>query len=336
MIAKAVTSVDVARRAGVSQSAVSRFFTPGASVSTKTADKIRKASEELGYRPNVLARSLITGRSRIIALVVYYFENHFYPEAVEKLSIALQESGYHVLLFMASNTTGDVEPVVQEILDYRVDGIVMVSVSISSVLAERCAQLSIPVLLFNRDQPDTELRSVTSDNVEGGRLAARVLLRGEPRCFGHLAGFEGASTQIDRERGFCQALEAAGRQVESRAVGNYHYAEAADATRELFDREERPDALFVADDHMAFAALDVIRHEFRLRVPQDVAVVGFDDVPQAAWPSFDLTSVRQHINLLVSEAVSELVATIEEPGRITRKVRVPPTVIERNTTLRSG
>ena len=121
MSGKPVTSVDVARKAGVSQSAVSRYFTPGASVSKKMAEKIRVAAEELGYRPNVLARAMITGRSRIIGLVVYYLENQFYPEAVEKLSIALQENGYHVLLFMASNTVGDVEPVVQSILDYRVD-----------------------------------------------------------------------------------------------------------------------------------------------------------------------------------------------------------------------
>lgn len=335
MGAKTVTSVDVARRAGVSQSAVSRYFTPGASVSKKMAEKIRAAAEELGYRPNVLARSLITGRSRIIALVVYYLENQFYPEAIEKLSIALQESGYHVLLFMASNTIGDVEPVVQDILDYRVDGIVMVSVSLSSVLAERCAELSIPVMLFNRDQPDPALRAVTSDNVAGGRLAAEVLLRGDPNRIGHLAGFEGANTQVEREEGFTAALREAGRDIEVRAVGNYHYSEAAAAARILFDRSDRPDALFVADDHMAFAALDVIRHEFRLRVPEDVAVIGFDDVPQAAWPSFNLTTVRQHVNRMVSEAVSELIAAIEQPDLMPRKLRIEPTVVERATTRKA-
>ncbi|MEC9403674.1 MAG: LacI family DNA-binding transcriptional regulator, partial [Pseudomonadota bacterium] len=125
MNSKPVTSVDVARKAGVSQSAVSRYFTPGASVSKKMAEKIRIAADELDYRPNVLARAMITGKSRIIGLIVYYFENQFYPEAVEKLSIALQENGYHVLLFMASNTINDVEPVIQEIMGYRVDGIIM-------------------------------------------------------------------------------------------------------------------------------------------------------------------------------------------------------------------
>lgn len=331
MNSKPVTSVDVARKAGVSQSAVSRFFTPGASVSTKMAEKIRIASDELGYRPNVLARAMITGKSRIIGLVVYYFENQFYPEAVEKLSIALQENGYHVLLFMASNTVGDVEPVIQEILGYQVDGIVMVSVSLSSTLAERCRDHGIPVILFNRDQPGDRLRAVTSDNYQGGKMAAQILLNGGAKRIAHLAGFSGASTQIDREAGFVDTLREAGQDLYSRADGNFHYADAAEATRQLFDTPEPPDALFVSDDHMALAAMDVIRHEFDLGIPDDVSVVGFDDIPQASWPSFNLTTIRQPINQMVSSAVSELVGAIEGNGDI-RKIRVPPVKVIRGTT----
>jgi len=96
-----VTSQEVAERAGVSQSAVSRTFTPGASASKKTVEKVRKAAADLGYRPNVLARAMVSGKSRIIGLVVAYLENQFYPEALEKLSNELQKRGYHVLIFMA-------------------------------------------------------------------------------------------------------------------------------------------------------------------------------------------------------------------------------------------
>lgn len=331
MSSKPVTSVDVARLAGVSQSAVSRFFTPGASVSAKMADKIRVAAEELGYRPNVLARAMITGRSRIIGLVVYHFENQFYPEAVEKLSVALQENGYHVLLFMATPTLGDVEPVLQEILDYRVDGIVMVSVSVSSTLSDRCRALGIPVLLFNRDQPGDGLRAVTSDNYEGGCMAARLLLAGQPRRVAHLAGFSGASTQIDRERGFVDTLSRAGVALHARAEGNFHYADAVEACRTLFEAPEPPDALFVSDDHMAMAAMDVIRFEFGLRIPEDVAVVGFDDLPQAGWPAYNLSTIRQPINQMVSAAVSELIAAIEGATEV-RKIRITPAAIIRGTT----
>ncbi len=330
--AKSVTSVDVARKAGVSQSAVSRYFTPGASVSAKMAEKIRVAADELGYRPNVLARSLITGKSRIIGLVVYYLENSFYPEAVEKLSIALQENGYHVLLFMASNTVGDVEPVVQQILDYRVDGIIMVSVSVSSVLAERCRDLSIPVMLFNRDQKRDDLRSVTSENYRGGQMAAEIFLKADHKKIAHLAGFDDAKTQIDREKGFVDALNAAGQELHSRASGNYDYAEAVEAARTLFDVEDKPDALFVADDHMAFAAMDVIRHELGLKIPEDVAVIGFDDTQQSRWPSYNLTTIRQPLNQMVSAAVNELISAIEDPTTPIRSIKIEPVPQIRGTT----
>ena len=125
-----ITSAEVALRAGVSQSAVSRVFTPGASASPSTVERVKKAANELGYRPNSLARAMVSGKSRIIGLVVAYLENQFYPEALERLSNSLQEQGYHVLMFMAAQTAGDIDNVVEEILDYQVDGIIAASVAL--------------------------------------------------------------------------------------------------------------------------------------------------------------------------------------------------------------
>ena len=119
-----ITAMDVARLAGVSQSAVSRVFTPGASASQATVEKVRAAAEQLGYRPDPLARAMITGRTRIIGLVVAYLENQFYPVVLELLSQALQARGYHVLVFMAENSTERVPEVMAELLDYQVDGII--------------------------------------------------------------------------------------------------------------------------------------------------------------------------------------------------------------------
>ncbi|MEX1214947.1 LacI family DNA-binding transcriptional regulator [Saccharospirillum sp.] len=327
-----VTSHDVARHAGVSQSAVSRYFTPGGSVSKKKAELIQAAADELGYRPNVLARSMITGRSKIIGLVVAYFENQFYPEVLELMSVGLQAKGYHVLVFMASRTVGDVEPIVQEMLDYQVDGIVMLSVSMSSTLAEQCASQGIPVMLFNRDQADDRLSSVTSENGLGGELAAELLVKGGYERIAYLAGFEGASTQILREQGFLKGLKVAGKSLFAREVGNFHYDQAAAAARRLFERDIKPDAVFVSNDHMAFAAMDIIRHECQLSIPGDVAVVGFDDVPIAAWPSFDLTTIRQDVHTMVDTTINGLLDTIE--GRVSEpsKVRIPVTLVERGST----
>ncbi|MEE4120766.1 MAG: LacI family DNA-binding transcriptional regulator [Paracoccaceae bacterium] len=307
-----VSARHVADLAGVSRSAVSRVFTPGASVSKATAEKVRKAAAELGYRPNVLARSLITGRSRIIGLVVAYLENYFYPEALEKLSTALQGRGYHVLVFMTSDVSGDVDEVLSGILDYQVDGIIAASVALSSDLATRCRAAGVPVVLFNRSQDMAGVASVASDNHGGGREIARFLVAGGHRRIAYIAGWEGASTQRDREAGFRDGLAEAGLALCARGVGDYRHDRAAAAARAMFDRPDRPDAVFVANDHMAFAVMDVLRFELGLSVPGDVSVVGYDDVPPAAWPAYALTTVRQRANLMVERTVEVLLAQIED------------------------
>ena len=182
--------MEVAKLAGVSQSAVSRVFTPGASSSEKTNKLVRKAAAKLGYRPNILARSLITGKSRIIGLVVAYLDNYFYPEALELLSSALQKKGYHVLIFMSGNKEGDIADAVDEILDYQVDGIIAASVSMSSDLAKRCKSAGVPVVLFNRTQDDKRLSAVTSDNELGGQKVASFLLAGGHKRIGYIAGWD--------------------------------------------------------------------------------------------------------------------------------------------------
>ncbi|QBF33901.1 LacI family DNA-binding transcriptional regulator [Thalassococcus sp. S3] len=326
-----VTSLQVAERAGVSQSAVSRVFTPGASVSAKTAEKVRKAALELGYRPNVLARAMVSGKSRIIGLVVAYLENQFYPEAIEKLSKALQEHGYHVLVFMASNNDEATQHVIDELLDYQVDGIITASVGMSNTLTARCEAAGIPIVLFNRQQDDERLSGVSSDNVAGGRKLAEFLVAGGHQRIAHIAGWEGASTQRDREAGFLSGLADVGRTLHARACGNFHYDQACAAARALFDKADRPDAVFVANDHMAFAVMDVLRHELGLRVPQDVSVVGYDDVSLASWPSYALTTVRQPANRMVEETVQTLLTLIDTPGTPPRRVAIDGPLIVRNS-----
>ena len=327
-----VTSLQVARGAGVSRSAVSRVFTPGASVSERTREKVLRAAGELGYRPNVLARAMITGKSRIIGLVVAYLENQFYPLAVERLSVALQAEGYHVLVFMAPTTVDDLQGVMTEILDYQVDGIVLASVSMSSDLASRCHDHGIPVVLFNREQGDERLCSVTTDNRRGGReIGAHLVAAGHTRI-GYVAGFEGASTQRDRELGFTGALREAGLSPVAREAGGFDYGRARAAALSMFAGRDRPSAVFVCNDHMAFAVMDALRSELGLRVPDDVAVAGFDDVPIAAWPAYDLTSYRQPIERMVARTVELLLTRIGDAELPAERTRLAGELILRGST----
>lgn len=332
-----VTSIEVAKMAGVSQSAVSRVFTPGASVSPKMAEKVLKAAHELGYRPNVLARSLITGRSRIIGLVVAYLENQFYPDALEKLSNALQAHGYHILVFMVSNEDDGVDKVMGELLDYQVDGIITASVGMSNDLAARCAAAGVPVVLFNRGQDDERLNQVTSNNVEGGRKIAEFLVAGDHKRIAHIAGWSGSSTGRDRKAGFVAGLKQAGMDVIASIDGMYRREAAAEATRELFSGPEKPDAIFVGNDHMAFAVMDVLRFELKLDVPGDVSVVGYDDVPLASWPAYNLTTLRQPSNRMVEATVKTLLDWIEEGSSDVQKIKIDgPLMIRGSARIPEG
>ena len=332
---KKVTSLEVAKLAGVSQSAVSRVFTPGASSSKKTNELVRKAAAKLGYRPNVLARSLITGKSRIIGLVVAYLDNYFYPEALELLSSALQKKGYHVLIFMAGNTEDDIEDAVDEILDYQVDGIIAASVSMSSDLAKRCGSAGVPVVLFNRSQDDERFSAVTSDNELGGQKVARFLLAGGHKKIGYIAGWEGASTQRDREKGFVTELARNGQELYAREVGNFNTDEARQAARKMFTKKDYPDAVFIANDAMAIAVIDVIRFELGLKVPEQVSVVGYDDVPISSWPAYDLTTVRQPANQMVAETVSILIESIENKTTTARRIEIDGPLMVRGSARMS-
>lgn len=316
-----ITSADVAMLAGVSRSAVSRVFTPGASASQSTVDKVRKAAAELGYRPNVLARAMVSGKSNIIGLVVAYLDNQFYPEALEKLSNTLQAEGYHVLIFMASLKAGNLENVVEEILDYQVDGIIAASVDLSSDLTERCHAAGVPMVHFNRYQDIPHVSAVTSDNRAGGRKIADFLVAGGHKKIGYIAGWEGASTQRDREAGFMEGLKAAGKSLHKRGVGNFLMEEASNAVRGMFAKDA-PDAVFVANDHMAFAVMDTLRFELGLSIPDDVSVVGFDDVPAAAWPTYSLTTIRQSADEMVADTVDILLSKINDINTEPRQVEI--------------
>ncbi len=330
-----VTSNDVARLAEVSQSAVSRSFTPGASVAPETRAKVLEAARKLGYRPNAIASTLSSRRSRMIAVVLSNLQNQFYPVVIETLSQRLQKDGYHVLLFITE--TEDADELLLELLRYQVDGIVMASTHLSSGLAQTIADARIPVVMFNRTSNKGRISTVSSDNLGGGRAVAHFLADGGHQRVAYIAGAEDSSTNHDREAGLREGLAERGLRVVARAVGNYEFARAALATQELFgglvNSSERPDALFVASDHMAFAAIDTLRGALRLRVPEDVSVVGFDNVPQAEWGAYQLTTVAQSAGPMIEATVRMLLQQLEDDA-VTRDHVVVPTQLVLRTSAR--
>ena len=325
-----VTSLEVAKLAGVSQSAVSRVFTPGASASKSTTQKVRKAAEALGYRPNVLARAMQSGKSGVIGLVVAHLENQFYPVALELLSNALQAEGYRILMFTAPNSQEGIESVLQDLMDYQVDGIVTASVSLSSNLASRAQNNGIPVILFNRGQDSEEFIDVTSNNVEGGRKVARFLLAGGHERIAHIAGWQGATTGRDRQAGFLSQLDAAGIAPIAVMDGMYQREAAIACADRIVDEFRDVDAIFVGNDFMAFGVIDTLRSK-GIRVGEDVSVVGYDDVPLAAWGAYELTTVRQPVRRMVAATVERLLTLIKDNGAPVTSTKIDCDLIVRRS-----
>lgn len=297
-----------------------------------------KAAGELGYRPNAIARSLITQRSNIVALLFSYLDNPFYALALEKFCIELQKRGFHALVFMMPTTDEGVEKTVSELLEYQVDGIITASVELSSSLCEFCFEQKIPVVMFNRVQDDERLTSVTTDNVAGGRMAARHLLETGRKRISLMSGWQRASTSRDREFGFRAELQTQGVELFAEEVGHFDLELTRVAAQKLMDRPgaERPDAIFAVNDYMAIEAMSLIRHQLKLRIPQDVSMIGFDDIPLGAMPEFSLTTLRQPINQMVSNAVRLMMAAIAEDGDGTEKLALVPSLIQRNSTRIAG
>lgn len=329
-----VTSGDVARLAKVSQSAVSRTFSPGASVSDKTRKRVLEAAESLGYRPNALARAMISGRSGLIALVVAYLDNQFYPVMIERLARGLAARDFQMMLVMTE--PGDQDRIVQTMLQYQVEGIIMASATLSSDLATECAKTGTPVVLFNRYVPASATSSVTSDNIEGGRMVAHFLVDGGHKRIAFIAGNEDSSTSRDREAGFHKGLAERGVVNFSRHVGGYTFAGAAEAARRMFATKPFPDAVFVANDHMAFSVMDVLRNELKLRVPQDVSVVGYDDVPEAGWGGYALTTVEQPCEAMVQATIDILLNQVTAKEITARAAVLPARLVVRATARRPG
>ncbi|EEX12308.1 transcriptional regulator [Citreicella sp. SE45] len=315
-----VTAKLVAERAGVSVAAVSRAFQPGAPLAPEKRALVLRIAQELGYVPPA-ARSLSQLGTRSVSLVAGDLTNPFYSGVLELLSQELHKRGRRLTLH-AVPPGETVDVAMEQVLGYRADAAIVTSAHMSSELVRRCREANLPVVLLNRVQPDSRMTAVTCDNHAGGRLiAARFLASGRQRI-GHMTGVPDTSTHIERSRGFLDRLAEADRAPVVSACGGFSYAGAMEAAADMLDGGPRPDAVFCENDVMALALIDAARAR-GLRVPEDLAVIGFDDIPMAGWQSYRLTTVRQPIRRMVAEALT-LIEQLQSDGAGCGAIRVLP------------
>lgn len=329
-VRRRVTAQEVARLAGVSQSAVSRCFTDGASVSPQMRARVLEAAERLSYRPNAIARSLTTARTDLIGVIMGDLDGPFQPYLFEHLTRGLATLGKQPLLIRGDPADG-LGGASMAALDYQVDAAVVTAGSVSPETIRSVMNLGVPLLLYGRAVESDGVDSVCCDNALGARLAADALVAAGHRRIAYLGGRPTAFSEQERGVAFRQRLAEHGVAPVAVGSGDYTYESGYRAALRLLAAEPRPDALFCGNDAMAFGAMDAARTNLGLTVPDDVSIVGFDDVPMAAWPSFDLATIRNPVDRIVATLLGMLERRLADPDTPPEVHRAAPVLIKRGS-----
>jgi DNA-binding LacI/PurR family transcriptional regulator len=309
-LGRRATSYDVARAAGVSQSAVSRCFAPGASIAPKTRELIIKVAAELGYRPNALAQGLISRRTNLVAVLISSLTNLYYPEVLAELTHRLTARDMRVLLF-ALNAESDVDEALDQVFRHSVDGVICAA-RLSDAQIRMFEDHRVPLVLYNRAPVSAQAASVCCDSVAGEQDLVARLLRAGHRRFGVIAGPKDSSVGEDRRQAVIDHLAAAGLAEPPVVRGDFSYESGSAGLHHLMDGRARFDAIVCVNDLMAIGAMDACRQDFGLRVPEDLSVVGFDGSGPAMWASYRVTSIRQPVGRMTEAAISMLMERIED------------------------
>jgi LacI family transcriptional regulator len=330
----ATTSWTVAREAGVSQSTVSRALRGDPRVREQTRRRVEEAAQRLGYVPNSLASSFASRSTRTLGVVVSDLTNPFFPHLLTPIHDELQLMGYRMVLFTERTDLPAGQEALGRLLGRSIDGVLVTTATLRSPLADALSARGLPLVLLNRYIDGLDVDRVISDNRGGAFSGARHILQLGHRRIGVIRGPSNTSTSRDRMLGLTDAMTAEGLTLDPVLVreGTYSHESGYQHGRDLLRLADRPTAIVCGNDIVAFGALDAAR-SLGVRVPEDVSILGFDDIPMAAWEVFQLSTLRQPLVDMARTAARMLVERVENgedvgPGR---EHVFPATLVKRST-----
>ncbi len=302
----------MAREAGVSQSAVSRVFRPGLSVSQKTRDKVMATANEMGYRPNAIARMLITKQSGMVAVIVSSRANVNYPEVLSQVSKQLAARNKRVLLFTLDDVEG-LDELFEQILTFQVDGVIALAAHFESHRLAQFEKHEIPVVLYNRNVPDAMANTVCCNHEQGIKQLITELEKNNPKNYLVLSGPKDSDVANERREIAIKLLKQFAVKDVSILYGDYSYQSGRDCLAKWLQKNAAPDAIICSNDTMAIGVIDEARENHDIHIPNDISVVGFDGITSSAWQSYQITTIKQPVEKLVKAAVEMLLEHIENP-----------------------
>ncbi len=334
------TMKDIAKALKVSVMTVSKVMRDQAGVAAKTRKRVLSKATELGYRPNLTARSLVTGQSSQVGIIVPTLLHPFWAEVLEAMSATLQQGGYAVMISSSLENPATEEAAIEQHLAHRLDGLIIASCSASPAKFQQLAEQKVPFILIDRYFPGFKTNFVGVDDVAVGRIATEHLIEMGCKRVAHIRGLE-FTTGIGRFEGYKRALKQHGMNFDPSLVSPYVTADGKDwqqsynAMRGLL-QGERPDGVFCYNDPIAFAAIEVAL-EAGLRIPKDIAFVGCDNLHFDTTLKAPLSSVDHHSSLIGVRAAKMLLSLLSsKTPRPLRHVALKPSLVVRQYSLRNA
>ncbi|PJX21033.1 hypothetical protein CAP48_17110 [Advenella sp. S44] len=328
------TSYDVALAAGVSQSTVSRCFQPDSNISKETRARVISVAKTLGYTPNAIARSLITRRSQTVGVVITDYTLRNTPNVLYLLSEALGNVQQRLILFAIESDESE-NAILDSAVEYPLDGLISCA-NMRPKHVNRFLEHHIPVLFFNRRTTMKNVDSILTDQVRGSGEMATALIKGGYQKFLCLSGPTNATVSRERIRGFNQKLRLAGLPTAEVIVTDFSYSQGRSMFTQALRQGLRPECVFCANDQLAFGVIDACRYDLGLNVPEDIAVAGFDDIPESDRPSYSLTTVRQMTDEMVRQTVNRFVQRLANPSSAAQHIVIPSKLVARSSAPIEG
>jgi DNA-binding LacI/PurR family transcriptional regulator len=311
------TIKDVARRAGVSHSTVSRALHGSPLISSATAERIRQAALELGYQPSAAARSLKTNTTHVLGVVVSNIDDPFFGEILQGIEDVAQSNGYSLFIAASQHDLERQQTIVQAMSEHRVDGVLICSTSFSAVQNKQFSDYGIPIVVINNQAAEDYKYSIYHDDIDGSRQVTRHLIALGHERIAYLGNSLSGRTTLDRLTGFRQEMEAAGLPIPAGFIHDVPGGgpeNALTALNHFLDLPNRPTALVCFNDMLAIGMLQGLQ-QAGLQIPGDFSVAGFDNIVFSAYTNPPLTTFDQPKHFIGTEAARFILGLLKTPNQ---------------------